>query len=741
MSSCGDGIGSESSYGPERISDNVQITKLIEMAVEQALLKLVFGPRDNPEDFRSDRDWSQGIVFKAYNNVLRNPAYQSIYFISVVLLILINGLYFTLGLSGVTLETMIKNMLKIFVIGFFLNPLGTNQAANGWYVYLSFVVKSVLETAGTINIALIARLTGASMDDITSPFAPLDLVWGILFGKVVWLKLLSLMFIDGLSNWFLVFVVVMFSLFTLLIVMAEAMVLYISMMISIALLLSVGPLFIMCAMFSKTKSYFDKWAKGLTGLFVQQYIMFIGLTVFAFIVYGFIAAMLGFASIVEPVLKVDLTVPTPEWIKTIVNGIVDIMCSICGLLFSCGGLCSWRMPDYIIDITIPLVYFLMAVGGGMGYMASANITQTVNVASAASLFVITMSLARWLQANEGIAAEITGGAIKGSKLAEAALKKLDGAKAAVQQAATSAIKQGYTKGPVKMLKDGLKSLNAKFQKLKDNKETGLMGDLSRFAGKYIGGAVSGLSKGVNLYQGNAIVSLAKLGYAKGRGPEAYAKAKQKLLDEISSTETTDEHTQKIRATEKNNKIAKKAFSESYAANFAEAKADGLNDEEANERASTMAKADAIKAVREKGVNYKSADKKFSDADSDNDIADGLKYSVKSKGGIVNNLTDKVKGKINQAITKAQVKNSAGTGIKQSIKRSAIAAVSSGEGSAASFMQNVAGKNIDDMNYDPDLANQNDDGLEERNAINQAKPEADDDIQKRNDEQIAKAGAT
>ena len=147
-----------------------------------------------------------------------------------------------------------------------------NDCLCGWFV------------GGVDQILKIITEAGA-----TGPGSPGIL--GMMLAPQTLSKLFSLLFVDWMG--FIYIILFFFALYFLIIIFFDAAVIYLTALIAIGMIITMGPIFICFLLFGITRSLFENWLRQLISYAIQPIILFTGLVLISMILRQEIYGSLG----------------------------------------------------------------------------------------------------------------------------------------------------------------------------------------------------------------------------------------------------------------------------------------------------------------------------------------------------------------------------------------------------------------------------------------------------------------
>jgi type IV secretory pathway VirB6-like protein len=248
----------------------------------------------------------KGLLTKLYLGLISNSVYKNLVRLLLTLMLTFYGLGYLLGLTSFTQSELLTRLLKI---GFIYLLIGED----GWNIYNATFVRFfkagvdylVFSVAGAFNsennmIALYIR--DGNFYDKSILFAGIERNLFLIFSRPVLAKIFGLTFVSLFGILYVVLIV--YSLFTYIFAVANAILLYLTAQIFISVLLAIGPIFFIFLLFEKTKNMFENWLKNLMSFALQQIFL---LTVFSFfniIIYDMIKFILSYSVCWAPIIVI-----------------------------------------------------------------------------------------------------------------------------------------------------------------------------------------------------------------------------------------------------------------------------------------------------------------------------------------------------------------------------------------------------------------------------------------------------
>ncbi|QLL66580.1 hypothetical protein O998_01740 [Anaplasma phagocytophilum str. Norway variant1] len=222
-----------------------------------------------------------GAVQQIYNNqVLTKPFWAAVRAL-LVLYLMFSVLGYIIGVIQVTKYDVFVRVAKIALIVTLVSP-------GSWQFFTEHCFSIFILGIPDIISAFNGYLGG------DTSFAFLDSTLGIMLTSEFWLRMLSL-FMAGPVGW-LAFIGVIWALFSFFLAMMRAIILYLFVMVGLAFLLTLAPIFITFLLFQITKGLFDGWLKMLVNFMLQPIILFAALAFLNQVIITSLHAVTDFAA-------------------------------------------------------------------------------------------------------------------------------------------------------------------------------------------------------------------------------------------------------------------------------------------------------------------------------------------------------------------------------------------------------------------------------------------------------------
>ena len=331
---------------------------------------------------------SGGIIEFLYNAIVNNDQFKLILKLSLSMYIMFFGGAYLMGLVEITRKEISMIIMKLSLVILF-------TSSNSWEFYKGFVVNFFKDgmdellamimlatdnaTGDSSNLNFIAQ-GGRGIDGSNATrFSYPDLIMKKLLSESVIKKLLAI-FGDGFKsaiNGIIIFILTYGLIFYFLYVMLIIASTYLVTMIKMVFVLSLGPIFIIFALFSKTNDMFKSWVAFLGSRALEMALLFLILSPFLITIDRFFTDLFyykvcGVQKGIPPVYlyvlqTIDLNRSLFEWIVKLLKiaGVIFIMHQVIGKVSEIAG--------YLISISgIPNQDTTTKAGYGSGGFALAS---------------------------------------------------------------------------------------------------------------------------------------------------------------------------------------------------------------------------------------------------------------------------------------------------------------------------------------------------------------------------------
>ena len=218
-----------------------------------------------------------GLIRNIYMGIVNNPGYRMAVSALLSLYIIWTALSYLVGNVQITHTELIVRVMKIAVVSALLSSQYSWTFFND-YLFVWFI-------GGVEQILQMITEAGA-----TGPGSPGIL--GMMLAPQTLSKLFSLLFVDWMG--FIYIILFFFALYFLIIIFFDAAVIYLTALIAIGMIITMGPIFICFLLFGITRSLFENWLRQLISYAIQPIILFTGLVFISMILRQEIYGSLGF---------------------------------------------------------------------------------------------------------------------------------------------------------------------------------------------------------------------------------------------------------------------------------------------------------------------------------------------------------------------------------------------------------------------------------------------------------------
>ncbi len=195
-----------------------------------------------------------------YEGIVGNSNFKSAIRAALILYIVIYSIMFTIGMTRINHKDLLERSIKIALILVLIS-------ANSWKFFNEYCLQIFMSGMEE----LLYYLTGTEATNSAGIFGFVDKIFQDIFVMNNILKLTSLI---TNSYGIVAFACVLYFLFMYLFVILESFIGYLIAILSISLMVSLAPLFIVLLLFENTKKYFEGWFKYLVNFAIQPVILF-----------------------------------------------------------------------------------------------------------------------------------------------------------------------------------------------------------------------------------------------------------------------------------------------------------------------------------------------------------------------------------------------------------------------------------------------------------------------------------
>jgi type IV secretory pathway VirB6-like protein len=233
-----------------------------------------------------------------YGNFYASSNFLQLVRVSLVLYIVLYGLFYTLGLTSISAHDLVIRVIKIAIVTQLFSP-------DSWDFFNTYFFSVFTEGSEF----LIGAATGDTSPDKVNLFSFVDDAFNIFFQDVTWIKI-SVLILDlvGVIALFIIVYVIVLYLF----ILARVLITYLLTVLALAILISIAPLFIVMILFQRTKKYFDGWVNYLVDYALQSVFLFVSFYLVSTIFVNMWTSMMSYqvcwGGVTAHPLQVDLNI-------------------------------------------------------------------------------------------------------------------------------------------------------------------------------------------------------------------------------------------------------------------------------------------------------------------------------------------------------------------------------------------------------------------------------------------------
>jgi type IV secretory pathway VirB6-like protein len=347
-------------------SYNIQILRGVGNSKENGLLESLVSVVEDALLGKLDDDGNRdgGIIRFMYLAVVQDSGFSLAMQMSLIFYVTLFGAAHIWGLVEMNKKEITGRMLKIALIMFFVSPTSWNaynQFIVGFFIDgMNYVIgifmslsDSSIEQTSMIKIAQMDRVAEESS---ATRFAYVDLIIKKLMSEATAKKIAALFFSDFFGFFYMIMIYAVIFMFIA--VMLFIATIYITNLIKLIFVLSIGPIFIVFTLFTKTAGYFNNWIGYVAGRSFEMIVLFIVLYLFVTIIDKNFTEMLLYrvcplgwriGTMSMTILKtVNFERSFPEWLT--------FFAAIAGLLFVMYDLID-KLPNVVAAL------FSLKIGG------------------------------------------------------------------------------------------------------------------------------------------------------------------------------------------------------------------------------------------------------------------------------------------------------------------------------------------------------------------------------------------
>lgn len=211
--------------------------------------------------------------------------YKKIVYACLVLYISLYCLFFLAGMAQIRQVDLVVRLVKFAIIAALISD-------NAWYFFNDYLFNFF--TGGSQD--LIRNSVGLDKYDLNL-FRWVDRTFDFIFNPEIWKQIGAIAlyaFPDGTAVGLIAVGIILFTLYAFCMAVAEAAIGYMIILLSIALTISIAPIFLLFLLFSATKPLFDNWMKFLISSSLQPAIFFTVITLLSKLFFTFFLGTVAF---------------------------------------------------------------------------------------------------------------------------------------------------------------------------------------------------------------------------------------------------------------------------------------------------------------------------------------------------------------------------------------------------------------------------------------------------------------
>ena len=324
-------------------SYNIQILRGVGSSKESGLLESLVSVVEKALLGKVDDDGNRegGIIRFMYLAIVQDSGFSLAMQMSLIFYVTLFGAAHIWGLVEMDKKEIMSRMLKIALIMFFVSPTSWyfyNQIIVGFFmdgmnyvigIFMSLSDSSIEQT----SMIKVAQMDRVAEESSATRFAYVDLIIKKLMSEATAKKIAALFFSDFFGFFYMIMIYAVIFMFIA--VMLFIATIYITNLIKLIFVLSIGPIFIVFTLFTKTAGYFNNWIGYVAGRSFEMIVLFIVLYLFVTIIDKNFTEMLLYRACTQGLLigplkmtilkTVDFERSFPEWLT--------FFAAIAGLLF------------------------------------------------------------------------------------------------------------------------------------------------------------------------------------------------------------------------------------------------------------------------------------------------------------------------------------------------------------------------------------------------------------------------
>jgi|GEM_PF-4694804 len=275
--------------------------------------------------------FNDSLIYTTYTNLISNYQFKLVITMGIILYTVFLGLGFVIGTKEMKMKDIVSDIFRIGIVLLFTSK-------NGWSLYYYLIIQPIIFSGTYFGSKFALAL---DPDIAPTAFEGIDRTLGFVLSLHTVEKVAGL-FLSGIYGMF-TSVVLMYAIFSLIIMNLKGIVMYASNLVISGFLLCSGPIFIVLLLFEKTKDFFKNWFAALVSSGIQQLTIFMTLVLINHMGDAIVKASLYYEVCWASILSIKIQIPMPGFIKQFIK-LIPFAISV---------------PDNLINISIPLFNFFV----------------------------------------------------------------------------------------------------------------------------------------------------------------------------------------------------------------------------------------------------------------------------------------------------------------------------------------------------------------------------------------------
>ena len=255
------------------------------------------------------REAADNIIHNTFNSIVNSDTYINIYYLVWVLFITFYGAGYFLGWFDYSKKEFMGLVFRFGIVASFTNP-------DSWETFNQYIVSffwdGSIELAAIVLNAATESFTELESDNRVfsgdynlSVLSSIDKIIDQFFSSSLNSKIAAIVFSSSLGFIYVIALYVVIFAFTF--AMIKLTVIFIFIILTLAILLSLAPLFFIFAIFKYTREkYFETWLQNLVGVSIQPMMLFTFVGIFILVINNFIYEFFYFRTCVDTVVDLLL---------------------------------------------------------------------------------------------------------------------------------------------------------------------------------------------------------------------------------------------------------------------------------------------------------------------------------------------------------------------------------------------------------------------------------------------------